>query len=864
MKAGFSAGLQGQQFRVMTFGGVWTRGIVLAVVLAVSTPLRGLGGLAAMAQNAPDTSANAADRATLRDTEVRGVTLRGVVLDSSGAAIAGAAITARPEQFPEYASEEAIEPNASGASSTVSDSNGEFTLRLAPGRYALRASAEGFQEHSRIVAVTAVAADSTGLSTPTATISATPAAALANEPIVENMLVIILAIAPHSETVLVSEMTEYLSPTIGSATKTLTPLRDVPQSITVVTRELIRDQAMQNLGDVVRYVPGIAYHQGENNRDDVVIRGNRSSADFFVNGIRDDVQYYRDLYDLERVEALKGPNAMIFGRGGAGGVINRITKEAAFAPLHEITLQGGSHGNKRMTADFNQPLGDQLALRINGMAEDSGSFRNFVGLARTGISPALAYMPSQRTKITFGYEHFRDRRTADRGITSFEGRPANVPIETFYGDPKQSKVRATINLGTAAIDHQAGRLGIRNRMQAGGYDRFYQNYVPGTATADRQFVALTAYNNSTARFNIFNQTDVTYRLSTGPMHHTLLGGTELGRQVTDNFRQSGFFHNTSSSILAPFFNPTIDTPITFRQNSSDADNHLRARVTATYLQDQIAVSRYVQVIAGVRFDRFELRYQNNRTTNSNNAILDRVDHLVSPRAGIVVKPVEPLSLYGNYSVSYLPSSGDQFSALTTITQQVKPEKFTNYEAGAKWDIHRALSLTTAVYRLNRTNTRATDSNDPTRIVQTGSQRSNGFEVGLAGNVTSNWKIAGGLAWQDAFVTSATTAARAGAQVGQVPHHTFSLWNNYRIIPRIAVALGIHHRGDMFAAIDNTVVLPGYTRADGAVFVSLTERVRLQTNIENLFNAVTFANADSNTNISPGAPRAVRVGLIARF
>ena len=186
----------------------------------------------------------------------------------------------------------------------------------------------------------------------------------------------------------------------------------------------------------------------------------------------------------------------------------------------------------------------------------------------------------------------------------------------------------------------------------------------------------------------------------------------------------------------------------------------------------------------------------------------------------MVKPFETASIYGSYSLSYLPSSGDQFSSLTAITQQMKPERFTNYEVGAKWDATPELSLTTAVYRLDRTNTRATDPADPTRIVQTGGQRTNGYELGINGTLTRAWKIAGGYARQNAFVTSVTTAARAGAQVGQVPHHTFSLWNNYQLLAKLGTGLGVVRRSDMFASIDDTVTLPGYTRADAAIFQML--------------------------------------------
>src|SRR5204862_385077 len=229
-------------------------------------------------------------------------------------------------------------------------------------------------------------------------------------------------------------------------------------------------------------------------------------------------------------------------------------------------------------------------------------------------------------------------------------------------------------------------------------------------------------------------------------------------------------------------------PVTYRQSATDADNRVRTNLAAAYAQDQAELSRFVQVIGGVRVDRFDLQYHNNR----NGDALSRVDHLASPRAGIVLKPIPAASIYSSYSQSYLPSSGDQFSSLTVITQQVKPEKFTNYEVGAKWDATADLSVTTALYRLDRTNTRSTDPNDPTRIVQTGSQRTKGFEVGLSGSVTELWKIAGGYARQNAYVTSATVNAREGSQVAQGPHDTFSLWNSYQVLSSAGVGLGVIH------------------------------------------------------------------------
>ena len=744
--------------------------------------------------------------------------VRGRVVDQNRAAIPGADIWASGAGLP--------------SSSAVTDRNGEFSLTLEPGDYQVRVIAEGFSEVTHTV----------------------------NPLTRTEPLEIVLPVGPSNASVTITDTAAYGVNSISTATKTLTPLRDIPQSISVVTKEQIRDQSMLSVADVVAYVPGITAHQGENNRDQLVIRGNNTSADFFLNGVRDDVQYFRDLYNVERVEALKGPNSMLFGRGGGGGVVNRVTKEAGFSSLRELTLQGGSFGNKRVSGDFDQPLGNRFAFRVNGLYENSDSFREGVDLERYGVNPTATVVVSPKTAVKLSYEYFHDGRTADRGIPSFQARPVDVPIETFFGDPDNSHARVGVNLASASVDHQAGRFNIRNRTMFGDYDRFYQNYVPGAVTANKQLVSITAYNNATKRRNVFNQTDVTFTASTGSIRHNFLAGAEVGRQLTDNFRQSGFFNNTATSVLVPLSDPLVTTPVTFRQNATDANNHIKTNLGATYVQDQIELNRYLQVVTGVRFDYFDLQFHNNR----NNQELRRIDRLVSPRAGFIVKPVTELSIYANYSVAYLPSSGDQFSSLTNITQQAKPEKFNNYELGAKWDIRRSLSLTTAVYRQDRTNTRATDPNDPARLVQTGSQRTNGFEFGLNGRVTSKWSIAGGYAYQDAFISSATISAPKGAQVGLVPHHSFSLWNNYRVHPRLGLALGIVNRSDMFAAFDNAVVLPGYTRADAAVFFSITERWRLQANLQNLFDTNYYLNADGNNNISPGAPRGARIALVARF
>src|SRR4051812_3524016 len=613
---------------------------------------------------------------------------------------------------------------------TLTDAGGVFTLTLPPGRCTVTVAFEGFREALLVVDAREGGHESRPVT---------------------------LQIAGLSESVSVSAVPGAMD--VAAATKTATPLRDVPQSVTVVPKAMMQDQLMTSISQVVQYVPGIVAHQGENNRDQIVVRGNSSSADFFVNGVRDDMQYYRDVYNLERIEALKGPNALIFGRGGAGGVINRVTKDAGFQAARELTVQGGMVGNGRVTADVGGPLNSTVALRLNGMLEHAGSFRDNVDLDRYGVTPSVTIVPDSRTKITLRYEYLHDGRVADRGIPSVDGRPADVDVATYFGDPAQSRVRSQVNIAAATVERRVSdRLVLRNHTLVGNYDRFYQNFVPGTVSPALTTVALSAYNNASNRTNVFNQTDLTAQVTTGSIQHTLLAGGEFGRQFTDNFRQTGFFNGTLTSIQVPYAQPTLALPVTFRQNATDADNHVTTSVAAAYAQDQVELSRYLQVVGGVRVDRFDLQYHNNR----NGDTLERPDTLVSPRAGVIVKPIEPLSIYSSYSVSYLPSSGDQFSSLTAVTQQAKPEKFNNYEVGAKWDVRPRLSLTTAVYRLDRTNTRATDPNDPTRIVQTGSQRTNGYEAGVSGALSRIWNVSGGDAPPDAVVPHGATPPPARA------------------------------------------------------------------------------------------------------
>jgi catecholate siderophore receptor len=645
--------------------------------------------------------------------------------------------------------------------------------------------------------------------------------------------------------------------TTSTATKTDTLLRDTPQAITVVTKELMRDQAMQSMADVIRYVPGIVTAQGEGNRDTAVFRGNSSTGDFYIDGVRDDVQYYRDLYNIERVEALKGSNAMIFGRGGSGGVINRVTKQPEWSTIREGSLTLGSWRNRRATADVGQALNDTLAFRVNGMVEHSDSYRNGVRIERSGINPTLAIRAGANTSVVLGYEHFKDDRVADRGIPGFNGKPYDTDPSTFFGNAEQSPTWARVDAFSAVIDHDFGNgLSLRNRTRYADYDKFYQNVFASTVVRPDNKLNLAAYNNATQRTNLFNQTDLAFTLDAGGFKHKLATGLEFGRQVTDNLRNTGYFTSIGPNTTAfpvSASNPYTNAPITFRQSGTDADNHGKATTAAIYLQDQVELSRQWQAIVGLRYDRFKVDFLNNRNGVQSNA----TDTPVSPRVGLVYKPIEAVSVYGSYSRAFVPRAGDQLSSLTPDNKAFDPEKFTNLELGVKWDITPALSASAAVYQLDRTNVVVPDPADSTKSILIDGQRSKGVELGLTGNVTSHWSVMGGYAYQDATLTG-------GAIVAQVPKHSLSLWNRYDFTPEFGAGLGVVYRDSIFAATTNAVTLPSFTRVDAALFYALSKNYRLQLNVENLFDKKYYASANSDSNITPGSPRAVRVTLNANF
>jgi catecholate siderophore receptor len=671
------------------------------------------------------------------------------------------------------------------------------------------------------------------------------------------------------------------------ATKTNTPLINIPQSVSVLTKDFIRDQNFQQLTDVTRYVPGVAIHQGEGNRDELVIRGVDSSANFFVNGFRDDVQYFRDLYNTQSIEILKGPSMLTFGRGAGGGLLNRTLKEADGQRIYEGTFQTGSYQDRRVTLDAGQAVNANVAARLNVMYEAGDTFRNYADFERWGINPTVTYAPNDTTKIKLSFESYHDTRVADRGNPSIgTGTLANPTgpfapngdLTKFFGSPTLNRAIADVNTGMMFIEHDfQNGLTVKNGTIVADYEKFYQNIFPGTSVNAAGQFKYSAYHNTTNRLNAFDQTDFTYKTFTGPLFHTIGFGTEFGRQSGISLRDTGIFPNGSN--LSPFmdaFSTPYFGPVNFIHHSTapnpdnvatpDADSKYAANIQSAYVRDTVEVTRWLQLIGGVRFDRFD-QSALDQNTNTNR---QRVDNLISPEGAIILKPRDNLSFYGAYSISYLPASGDQFSALNNGNVILDPQKFENKEVGVKWKILPHLIYSTAVYQLDRTNT---PLNDPLNVGFTvpTTTRVRGFENELTGYITDAWQSKFGYAYTDARITDNPRAGAPplsnifpGNRVQLVPLHQFSLWNKYQFDPLWAASVGLIYFSSSFAASDDTVRLPGFFRVDAAVYRKIDERWRVQLNVENLFDKGYWVSADGNNNLSPGNPRTFRVLAIAKF
>ena len=371
------------------------------------------------------------------------------------------------------------------------------------------------------------------------------------------------------------QLSHYSADESRTAMKTPTRLLDIPQTVNVIPRALIVDQQAQSIADAVRNVPGVGVAQGEGNRDQVVLRGISTASDFFVNGIRDDQERFRDLYNVESIEVVQGPAAVLFGRGGAGGMVNAVTIPTT-GTRSEVAVELGGYQHKRATARVGGSAGSTL-LRLNAMAEDSGSFRDAYFLRRYGISPVARMRLGADSALTISFEHLGDRRLADRGIPSEMGAPVHVSASQFFGSRGQNLAESGVDSTAVTLEQALGRsVRLRNNFLAGVYDKFYRNVYPGTAVSTADTLTLSAYDHTIDRTNIFNQTDLIIDRAGERFAHTLLAGMEIGRQaqaetrhtaapilnvpVSDSVRDADFAAGVTRHIVLPTSSATSSAP----------------------------------------------------------------------------------------------------------------------------------------------------------------------------------------------------------------------------------------------------------------------------------------------------------------
>lgn len=643
----------------------------------------------------------------------------------------------------------------------------------------------------------------------------------------------------------------------SSGTKTPTPLIDVPQTIDVITRDQFEDQGVSQLGEALAYVPGVSLESGEGNRDAVFIRGQESTADFYLDGLRDDAQYYRSLYNVERIEVLKGANALIFGRGGGGGVINRVSKTAQLNGNSAIfNASADSFSAFSITGDVTTRLAQAAALRLNATYEEFDNHRDFYEGRFIGISPTLTVELGPQTRLTAHYTYDDDRRLADRGVPSLNNAPLAGYNKTLFGDPDFNLSRTKVHIARTRIDHEfSSDLSVNASFQFADYDKLYANVVP--SGTDGTNVTLSGYENLTDRRNLIGQANLIWNIQTGSLRHTFLAGFEAGDQKTDDSRRIVQFDTAGgpvTSITVPLARRLAIPAVSLTAPSRARDSQLTT--LSAYLQDQIEIGEHLQLIAGLRWDSFDLDTHDQLS----GALESSKDEMVSPRFGVVIKPTGTISLYASYAQSFLPQSGDQFVSLSSTTAALDPEEFENIELGAKWLVKPDLFLTAALFQLDRTNTTAPDPLVAGNIVLTGSTRAKGVELSLAGSITEKWQANIGYTYLDGEIRNTTSAAPAGTRLEQLPKHQISIWNRFQLTEQFGIGLGAIYQDEQFASVSNTVELPDYWRVDAAAYWNVNERLSVQVNIENLFDETYYPSAHGNNNIQPAAPFSAQVGV----
>ncbi len=649
-----------------------------------------------------------------------------------------------------------------------------------------------------------------------------------------------------------------------AALKTPIAVINVPQTVSIFTDEEIKRQGFRQLGDIVRYTPGVNTSQGEGHRDAVVFRGVRSTADFFQDGLRDDVQYYRSLYNVEQVEILRGPNALLFGRGGTGGIINRVSKKAVIGEdFRNLDLGTDTFGAFDLAADVNLSTGTNSALRLNLHTDSLANHRDFYEGERFGINPTLRVILDDQTTVDLSYEYADHERFIDRGIPTLNGVPAEGLKDIVFGEEGVNIQTLEASIFRGNLEHRinSSQKAVVS-FQSSSYEKFYQNFY--ASGYDGTLVTMDGYSDPTERdntmfsANLINEFDVPFL--NGSAKHTLMVGAEAISTDNKNFRYNTFWSTTLDdnevfNVTNPMnFSVNANGDATTNDFTADLNNSTTSAisVTSVYVQDQIDLTDNFKVMLGFRHDNFDISVTDDIANNTTS----KVDENVSPRLGLIYKPMEDMSVYYSYSESFLPRSGEQFKKLKESDSRLDADVFESTEFGLKLSLSNNLSLTASLFESEQVRAaRDSDTGETSEVIGLTVE---GFEVELKGQLSDNLSIHAGYSSLDGVTAK-------GGKPREIPTHTFNAFAQYIVSENFGWGIGFTQQGESYIKNDDTSkVLPEYTRIDFSAYYDVSDDVSIRMNIENVGDEVYFPHSHSSHQVTVGESVNARFSVTRRF
>lgn len=674
--------------------------------------------------------------------------------------------------------------------------------------------------------------------------------------------------------------------TIGG--KIETPLRDIPQSVTVIDRAVLDAQAAASLQDALRYVPGITIGGAEGGSigNNINLRGFSARTDIYLDGMRDRGQYYRDTFSLDSVEVLKGPSSMLFGRGSTGGVINQVSKVPSLQAHSEVTATVGTDDYYRATGDLNIPLAGTSAFRLAAMAQDVHTTRDVMGNRDFGVAPSLRMGVGTPTEITLSALVLHNRDMPDYGLPPLNGAPAPVSTSGFYGLTDDRTVQDVGSL-TARVRHRLDNgLSLRNQTQYNHYATDAQETGPnrvGTAVGNvftglpthsignitgiapsDLVVLLGSHDRHITDSSIYNQTDLVAKFDTGAVKHAMVAGLELGRDRYANQSYSRIDPSITGGIpglaLEPLEDPAYHgAPANTVRTATNRANST-ADTVGVYVNDTIELTPRWKVIAGVREDWFKATIDNSISLPQS---ASQDVSFTSVRAGVLLQPTERESYYVAYGTSFDPSL--EALTLTNGQQNIPPESNKSYEVGGKWDVLQGdMQLAAAAFQVDKTNARSQIETGVYDV--TGAVRVRGGEISASGRLGSRWQIIAGYTFLDAVIVSASTLDGTQGKVpANTPRHAASLWTTCALTPQWEAGVGVTGSSSVYASNTNVVTVPGYARID-ATLAYHQPRYDVRINIVNVADKDYFASvipSDGGRSV-PGVGRTGVITLTYRF